>query len=158
MTSKEIIKNKLANEQDSYQHYTMVDYDKTKAFWCKCEIEKLEQVLKDLDRLETLEYDLDSEKYHLSNENQSLKNRVEDLEICFKVMVKENEKLKKTIKLLKTKIDLHTRKEEGELKNWWTGETLDESYKDYHVWANKCGVQISEEEYKLLKEVLEDEK
>lgn len=151
MTSKEIIKNKLADEQDSYQHYTMVDKDKTKAFWCECEIEKLEQVLKDLDRLETLELNLDSE-------NQFLKNRVEDLKICFNIAVKENEKLEKTIKLLKTKIDLYVRKEEGELKNWWTGETLDESYKDYHVWANKCGVQISEEEYKLLKEVLEDEK
>lgn len=73
-------------------------------------------------------------------------------------LIDRNAKLEKTIKLLTTKINLHIRKEEGELKNWWTGETLDENYRDYHVWANRCGVRISKEEYELLEEVTKDDK
>ena len=69
--------------------------------------EVLDVIQKDLDRLETLELNLDSEKYHLFNENQSLKNRVEDLEICFKVRVKENEKLEKAIGILKNKLSIY---------------------------------------------------
>lgn len=65
----------------------------------------------------------------------------------------ENEKLKKIIKLLATKIELLISEEEP----WCGGKPLDESCKDYRIWTNKRGVQISKEEYELLKEVLKND-
>lgn len=54
MKSIEILKDKLADLQDSYDHYTMVDKDKSKAFWIKNDIEKVEHLLKDLNMLKDL--------------------------------------------------------------------------------------------------------
>lgn len=109
--------------------------------------DRLENVIEqDLDRLETLELNLDSEKYHLFNENQSLKNRVEDLEICFKVRVKENEKLKKALEILKEYLNV------GFGKGGFPVVALKIDSVKMQDFLR------SMEEYKLLKEVLEDEK
>lgn len=63
-------------------------------------IELYQTIKQDLERKEVLELNLDSEKYNLVNENQCLKNRVEDLEICFFKQINENQELK--YKLFKT--------------------------------------------------------
>ena len=54
MKSIEILENRLANLKDGYQHYTMVDKDKNKAFWIKNDIEEVELLLKDLYMLKEL--------------------------------------------------------------------------------------------------------
>lgn len=54
MKSIEILTNRLASLRDSYQHYTMVDKDKDKAFWIKNDIEEVEILLNELNRLNEL--------------------------------------------------------------------------------------------------------
>ena len=122
MTSKEIIKNKIAGLEDDYQHYTMVDKDKVKAHFIKTDIEEHQQILQDLERKEELEkenqelkellesckqglhylgevneelnYSIDSEIYFLTNELFEQKERNIDLYTRY-------EKLKKVINFLK---------------------------------------------------------
>ena len=54
MKSIEILTNRLASLRDSYQHYTMVDKDKDKAFWIKNDIEEVEILLNELNELKRL--------------------------------------------------------------------------------------------------------
>ena len=54
MKSIEILTNRLANLRDSYNHYTMVDKDKTKAFWIKNDIEETEILLNEFNELKRL--------------------------------------------------------------------------------------------------------
>ena len=54
MKSIEILTNRLASLRDSYQHYTMVDKDKYKAFWIKNDIEEVEILLNELSELKRL--------------------------------------------------------------------------------------------------------
>lgn len=54
MKSIEILTNRLANLRDSYDHYTMVDKDKAKAFWIKNDIEEVEILLNELNELKHL--------------------------------------------------------------------------------------------------------
>ena len=54
MKSIEILTNRLANLRDSYDHYTMVDKDKSKAFWIKNDIEEFETLLNELNELKRL--------------------------------------------------------------------------------------------------------
>lgn len=51
----EIVNDKIADLKDSYQHYTMCEEDKFKAFMLKKDIEDLELIKKDLELLEKLE-------------------------------------------------------------------------------------------------------
>ena len=60
MKSIEILTNRLASLRDSYQHYTMVDKDKYKAFWIKNDIEEVEILLNELSELKRLK-DLEKE-------------------------------------------------------------------------------------------------
>ena len=54
MKSIEILTNRLASLRDSYDHYTMVDKDKDKAFWIKNDIEEVEILLNELSELKRL--------------------------------------------------------------------------------------------------------
>jgi hypothetical protein len=54
MKSIEILTNRLASLRDSYDHYTMVDKDKSKAFWIKNDIEEVEFLLNELNELKRL--------------------------------------------------------------------------------------------------------
>ena len=60
MKSIEILTNRLASLRDSYDHYTMVDKDKSKAFWIKNDIEEVEILLNELNELKHLK-DLEKE-------------------------------------------------------------------------------------------------
>ena len=60
MKSIEILTNRLASLRDSYDHYTMVDKDKDKAFWIKNDIEEVEILLNELSELKRLK-DLEKE-------------------------------------------------------------------------------------------------
>lgn len=136
------------------------------------ELEGLNAIKQDLERLEVLELNLDSEKYRLVNENQCLKNRVEDLEISYKELKKENlelkeeyemldraynschldyedlkgenEKLKKAIEILKDKLCVRKGTLSFTRDNYYLG--VNGSFKDIK--------ELTQQEYDLLKEVL----
>lgn len=76
------------------------------SYWFGGEYNTIKQ---DLERLEVLELNLDSEKYRLVNENQCLKNRVEDLEISYKELKRENQELKEQNKLFDETIEADDR-------------------------------------------------
>lgn len=132
-------------------------------------------VLKDLERLEELELNLDGKKYQLSSENESLKNRVEDLEKCYKVLLKENQELK--VKADKydsaQRIVLSTKGIDVMMKLQTENEKLTKaieiilkyeinllkikqfSYEGYVGYCNYVNLLIpTQQEYDLLKEVL----
>ena len=48
---KQIYLNKLANAEDSYQHYTMVDKDDMSAFWAKEDIKTFKSILVLIDKI-----------------------------------------------------------------------------------------------------------
>ena len=52
---KQIFKDKLANAEDSYQHFTMVDKDAVLAFWAAEDIKTYRSVLALIDELEQKE-------------------------------------------------------------------------------------------------------
>ena len=49
---RQIFKDKLANAEDSYQHYTMVDKDAALAYYAQEDIKIYKKVLALIDRLE----------------------------------------------------------------------------------------------------------
>lgn len=59
LTSKEIIKNKISELEDSLNRYSLAEKYKVKQSILKIDIANYEQVLKDLERLENLEKMLD---------------------------------------------------------------------------------------------------
>ena len=49
---RQVFKDKLANAEDSYQHFTMVDKDPALAFYAQKDIKVYKEVLALIDRLE----------------------------------------------------------------------------------------------------------
>lgn len=169
MTSKEIIKNKIAGLEDDYQHYTMVDKDKVKAHFIKTDIEEHQQILQDLERKEQLEKEyklldetmeaddriiiqLTEEKEQLEKENKELRGKNFDLSIS-NIELKQEifyakeklEKLEKSIEILKDLLNLSLCIEEYEPNN-----------DRIPLLCTKNNEYIlNDNEYDLLKEVLE---
>lgn len=130
-------------------------------------LELTNTIKQDLKRLECLEYNLDSEKYHLVNENQCLKNRVSDLEISFKELIKENQELKESFKIASND-QIYYRYNELKNEYYKLKKAIEILKRDFQfeiqddflwIYDNYCGAletfSLNEDEINLLKEVLE---
>ena len=130
MSSKEIIKNKIAGLEDDYQHYTMVDKDKVKAHFIKTDIEEHQQILQDLEHKEQLE-----------KENQDLKVFVDAYANARDELLIKNEQLEKEKQELMKLLEEHLEQEDidnarlenenQELKEEY--EILDRAYNSCHL-------------------------
>ena len=131
MTSKEIIQRIIGALEDDLQHYTMVDKDNVKAKLIKFELEEYNTILKDLELFE------------------KCKNENSDYQIKNAELQEENEKLKQVLDILKKYLYLFSDQSIPEIA--WV--------EDYYLslTGNDWCIEITQEEYEPLKEVLGNE-
>lgn len=63
MKSLEIVNNKIAELEDTYQHYTAVEKDKAKSSFAKFDIEQFQKIKQDLEVLEIIRKKMSISKY-----------------------------------------------------------------------------------------------
>lgn len=168
----EMLKNNISDYLDAIQNNEETMSKSVFMFMCIYPLYEL--IKKDLERKEILELNLDSEKYHLVNENQNLKNRVEDLEISYKELEKENQQLKEELQDLKGNEDIvadyacslwnknEKYKKALEILKKFNFKLGQYGNGEYYILIYYAGIPIeiilTQQEYELLNEVLENDK